>query len=81
MNLPMNVEFTLGNMHNVVILEVKHPLYMLNDGASITRDEELDRLSEAILGYECPRLGPEQLLTLGSRRLEMGTRMAGEPGY
>jgi hypothetical protein len=41
MDVPMNVEFTLGNVRNIVILEVKNPLHMPNDGAGITGDEEL----------------------------------------
>jgi hypothetical protein len=64
----MNMEFTLGNMRNIVILEVKHPLSVLNDSTSITGNEELDRLRKAILGHERPRLSPEQFLTLSGRR-------------
>jgi hypothetical protein len=64
----MDMELALGNMRNVIVLEVKNPLRMLDDGASITRDEEFDRLRKAILGHESPRLSPGQLLTLGGRR-------------
>ena len=70
----MNMEFPLRDMRNVIVLEVKNPLGMLNNGASITCDEEFDWLRKAILGHESPRLSPEQLLTLGSgrRRKEVG---------
>jgi hypothetical protein len=64
----MNVEFNLGNACNIVTLEVKNPLRTLNHGAGITRDEEFDRLRKTILGHEHPRLGSEQLLTLGGGR-------------
>jgi hypothetical protein len=64
----MNMEFTLRNVGNIVILKVKHPLGTLNDGASITGNEEFDRMRKAVLGPESPRLRPEEFLTLGSGR-------------
>ena len=35
----MDMELALGNMRNVIVLEVKNPLRMLNDDTGITRDE------------------------------------------
>jgi hypothetical protein len=64
----MDMEFTFSNVRNIIILEVKNPLRMLNYGTSVTGDEEFDRLRKAILGHESPRLSPEQLLTLGGGR-------------
>jgi hypothetical protein len=55
----MDMEFTLGNMCNIVVLKVKDPLGMLNDGASITGNEEFYRRRKAVLGHEGPRLSPE----------------------
>ena len=68
MDVPMEIEFTLRNMRNVLVLDVKNPLGMLNDGASIIRNEERDWLRKAILRHECSRLSLEQLLTLSGRR-------------
>jgi hypothetical protein len=59
MDIPTNVDFNLGNACNIIILEVKNPLRMLNHGAGITRNEEFDRLRKTIFGYECPRLDSE----------------------
>lgn len=48
-------------MGNVVVLEVKDALRVLDDSTGVTGDEELDRLGHAVVGEERPRLGPDEL--------------------
>lgn len=62
----MDMQFALGDMSNVVVLEIQYPLRVLDDGRSVGSDEEFDRLRETVFGHERPRLGPEQLLALSS---------------
>jgi hypothetical protein len=51
----MDMEFTLGNVRNIIILEVKDPLCILDNGADVTRDEELGWLRKVILKHESPK--------------------------
>ena len=64
---------TLGNVRNVVILEVEHSLGVLNHGRRVGSDKVLDGLRHAILGHESARLGSSDLVrvrvgALGSAR-------------
>lgn len=52
---------SLGNVRNVVILQVKHPLGVLNDSTGIASNEELDGLGHAVVRKESARLGSAQL--------------------
>lgn len=57
----VNVELTLGDVGNVVILKVKNAFGVLDDGSSIGGDEEFDGLRKAIFGHECATLCTEDL--------------------
>ena len=61
----MDVELAVGDVCNVIILEVEHMLGMLDHGRSIGSNEKLNQLGDAILRHECTRLGAHQLGTGG----------------
>ena len=50
--LPVDVQLALGDVRNVVVLEVENALRVLDDGSSIRSDEELDGLRKAVLRHE-----------------------------
>ena len=64
----MDVELTIGDVCNVIILEVEHALGMLDHGGGIRSNEKFNRLEDAVLGHECTRLGAHQLGTGGPCR-------------
>lgn len=55
-------------MGNVVVLEVKNALRVLDDRGSVGSDEELDRLGHAVVAQEGPRLTPDEFALRGSGR-------------
>lgn len=57
----VDVKLTLGNMGDVVILEVQDTLGVFDNGGGVRRDEELDGLGKSILGHERARLGAHHL--------------------
>ena len=58
----VNVSLTpFGNVGDVIILEIENPLSVLDHGASVRRDEELDRLGHAVLGQKGAGLGSAEL--------------------
>jgi hypothetical protein len=71
----VNVEFTLGDVCNVVILKVEDALGVFDNGAGIRGYEKLDRLREAIFGEESTRLAPDQLGTGRGRRGKQSARL------
>jgi hypothetical protein len=50
---------------DIVVLEVQDPLGVLDDGGSVGRNEELDRLGHAVVGKESPRLGSSEVGVVG----------------
>ena len=61
----MDVELAIGDVRNVIILEVEHALGMLDQGGGIRSNEKFNQLGDAVLGHECTRLGAHQLGTGG----------------
>ncbi len=59
--IAMDVQFTLGNVGNVIILKIKNALGVLDNGSSIRGNEEFDGLGETIFGHECATLCTEDL--------------------
>jgi len=67
--LPISAIFTmqteghtsLGNVSDIVILEVQDSLGVFDDGTSVRGDKELDRLGHAILRHEGTGLGSSEL--------------------
>lgn len=57
----VDVELALGNVRDVVVLEVQDALGVLDDGRRVRRDEELDGLGHAVLGQERARLAAHEL--------------------
>ena len=52
----MDVELTVGDVRNVIILEVEHMLGMLDHDGGIGSNEKFNWLGDAVLGHECTRL-------------------------
>ena len=61
----MDVELAVGDVCNVIILEVEHMLGMLDPSGSIGSNKKLNQLWDAVLRHECMRLGVHQLGTGG----------------
>lgn len=69
---PVDVKLTLGDVGNIIVLEVEDALGVLNNRGSVGGNEELDRLGETILGQESARLRAKKLVVgVGHRE---GTR-------
>lgn len=51
------MKLALSDVSDVVILEVKDTLGVLDDGSGIGRDEEFDGLGKTVLGHEGTGLG------------------------
>ena len=64
---PVDVQFSLGNMGNIVIFQIEDTLSVLDDCGGVGSDEELDRLRHAILGHKSPRLRTSDAVTSGWR--------------
>lgn len=75
----VDVEFSFGDMSNIVIFEVQDSFGVLDDSTGITGNEELNGLGEAILGHESPRLGSAKLAvrSVGERTASTDFRSAG----
>ena len=56
----VDVELTLVNVGDIIILQVEHLLGVLDNSRWVRRQEELGRLGDAIVGQECPGLGAVQ---------------------
>jgi hypothetical protein len=56
---------SLGDVGNIVILEVEDSLGVLNDGTGVRCDKELNGLGHAVLRHEGTRLGSSELGTGG----------------
>jgi hypothetical protein len=76
----VDVEFALGDVGNIVVLEVEDTLGVLDDGAGVRGDKKLDRLWEAIVCEEGTRLAPDQLGTSRGRGSKESARLAGAAG-
>ena len=70
----VNVQFSLGNVGDVVVLEIQHALGVLDDGSGVGSDEEFDGLRRPVFGHECAGLRAEEFLSLRRRggREEVG---------
>ncbi len=73
----VNVKLTLGNVGNIVVLEVQYTLGVLDYGSSVRSNEVLDRLGKTVLGQESTRLRTKELV-VGVRNRER-TRTGGLP--
>lgn len=58
----VNVELTLGNVSDIVVLEVEDTLSVLNDSGGVGSNEILDGLGETVLGQESTGLRAEELV-------------------
>jgi hypothetical protein len=64
---------SLGNVGNVVVLEIKNPLGVLNDGTGVRGDKEFDGLGHAVLRHEGSRLRSSKLGSSSSLVAGAGT--------